>query len=91
MASIVIGSTIKGLITGVIVGYVAQRTNSMGKGILAGLVVGLVLSYVAAISASMPEGPQYMAIMLPGAIIGVLVGIISQKYGKPTSTTDRIK
>jgi hypothetical protein len=81
MAQIIIGSTIKGLITGIIVGYVAQRARSMTIGVLTGLVVGLLLSYVAAITAKMPGDPHYFEIMLPGALVGVIVGVVSQRYG----------
>ena len=81
MAPIVIGSTIKGLITGVIVGYVARRTNSMTAGVVTGLLAGLVLSFLAAISSDMPGGPHYFEIMLPGALVGVIVGVVAQRYG----------
>ena len=81
MVPIVVGSTIKGLITGIVVGYVAQRTNSMTIGVITGLVTGLLLSYLAAISSNMPGGPHYAEIMLPGAILGLIVGVISQRYG----------
>jgi hypothetical protein len=81
MGPIVIGSTIKGLVTGVIVGYVAQRTNSMAIGVVTGIVVGLILSFLAATSSDMPGGPHYFEIMLPGAIVGLIVGVIAQKYG----------
>jgi hypothetical protein len=83
MAPIVIGSTIKGLITGVIVGYVARRTNSMTTGVVTGLVAGLVLSFLAATSSDIPGGPHYFEIMLPGALVGVIVGVVTQRYGSP--------
>ena len=81
MVPIIIGSTIKGLITGLIVGYVAQRTNSMTIGVVTGLVAGLVLSFLAATTSDMPGGPAYFEIMLPGALVGVMVGVIAQRYG----------
>ena len=82
MSQIVIGSTIKGLVTGIVVGYVAQRARSMTIGVLTGLVVGLVLSYIAAANANMPGDPHYFEIMLPGALVGVIVGVVSEKYGR---------
>src|SRR5688572_3075399 len=85
MGPIVIGSTIKGLITGVIVGYVAQRTNSMMTGVVTGLVAGLALSFLAATMSQAPGGPHYFEIMLPGAIVGVIVGVIAQRYGSTTT------
>src|SRR5688572_26139805 len=82
MLPIIIGSTIKGLITGVLVGYAAQRTNSMTIGVVTGLVVGLGLSFLAAATSGMPGGPHYFEIMLPGALVGVIVGVVAQRYGR---------
>jgi hypothetical protein len=86
MAPIIIGSTIKGLITGIIVGYVAQRTNSMAIGVVTGLIAGLLLSFLAATTSGMPGEPHYFEIMLPGAILGVIVGVIAQRYGSTNHT-----
>jgi hypothetical protein len=82
MTQIVVGSTIKGLVTGIIVGYVAQRTQSMMLGVGAGLLVGLALSFAAAATSGMPGDPHYFEIMLPGALVGVIAGIVSVKYGQ---------
>ena len=86
MGPIVIASTIKGLVTGVIVGYVAQRTNSMATGIIAGLAVGLALSFLAATTSGMPGGPHYFEIMLPGALVGMIAGVVAQRYGSTTTS-----
>ena len=45
---IVIGSTFKGLITGVCIGYFARKVNSLGLGILFGLAVGMFLAFLVA-------------------------------------------
>ena len=42
---IVIGSTFKGIIAGLIIGLVAQRTQSLPIGIVVGLAVGASLAY----------------------------------------------
>ena len=82
MVSIIIGSTIKGLLTGLVAGFVARKLNSLPIGILVGLVVGLALSYLAASSPD-PQGRyHYFEIMLPGSILGVIVGFATQKFGK---------
>src|SRR5712691_10410984 len=78
---IVIGSTIKGLITGIALGLLARRLRSTTIGILAGLGLGLALSYLAALTPD-PQGKHhYLAIMLPGAILGVIVGFATQRFG----------
>src|SRR6516164_11853573 len=48
LLGIVIGSTVKGLIAGVLIGYFARKVNSLPLGIMFGLAVGLLLAYVVA-------------------------------------------
>ena len=81
---IVVGSTIKGLVTGAVMGVLARRVRSIPIGIVGGLVVGLALSYVAALTPD-PQGQHHYAeIMLPGAILGVIVGFATQRFGRST-------
>ncbi len=81
IVGIVIGSTIKGLIAGVLIGWFARKVNSLPLGILFGLSVGLLLAWLVAAMPS-PEGKHYyFEIMLPGAIVGLIVGYATQKYG----------
>jgi hypothetical protein len=44
LLGIVIGSTFKGLITGVLIGYFAKKVNSLPLGVIFGLAVGLILA-----------------------------------------------
>ena len=84
IVEIIIGSTIKGLITGVLIGVFARRVQSLPLGIIFGLGVGLVLSFL--VAAMQPEGQKYyFEIMLPGGIVGVLVGYATQRYGRAGS------
>jgi hypothetical protein len=81
---IVVGSTIKGLVTGVAMGVLARRVRSVPVGILGGLALGLALSYLAALTPD-PQGQHHYAeIMLPGAILGVIVGFATQRFGRPS-------
>src|SRR5688572_21633324 len=50
MVPIVIGSTIKDIVTGVAMGVLAVWLRSTFAGVVGGLVLGLVLSYFAAMS-----------------------------------------
>jgi hypothetical protein len=77
---IVIGSTIKGLITGVCIGYFARKVNSLPLGILFGLSVGLLLSFLVAAMPSATGKHYYFEIMLPGGILGVIVGFATQRF-----------
>jgi len=75
IVGIVIGSTVKGLITGVLIGWFARRTQSLGIAIVFGLAVGLALAYLVCVMQKMAgQPPYYWQIMLPGGILGVIVG-----------------
>src|SRR5258708_17756233 len=84
LAGIIFGSTIKGLIAGVAAGIFARKVNSVPLGILFGLGVGFVLAYIVAY---MQHG-YYLEIILPGSIVGLIVGYATQRYGAaPTPAT----
>ncbi len=82
LLGIVIGSTVKGLIAGVLIGYFSKKVNSLPLGILFGLGIGLLLAFgVAAIPN--PGGKHYyFEIMLPGGIVGMIVGYATQRFGQ---------
>ena len=75
---IIIGSTFKGFLTGLVAGLVARKLNSLPIGILVGFAVGLLLSFLVAHM----QGKFYWEIMLPGSILGIIVGFATQKFGK---------
>jgi hypothetical protein len=79
LLQIIIGSTIKGLIAGALIGWFARKVNSLALGIVFGLAVGLILAFAVA---AMQPGPDhyYFQIMLPGGIVGLIVGYATQKY-----------
>jgi hypothetical protein len=77
IGGIVIGSCIKGVIAGVAIGFFAKRFHSLPLGILFGLAVGAFLAFLVA---QMQHG-YYFEIMLPGSIVGLIVGFATQKYG----------
>ena len=61
MLAIVVGSTIKGVLTGLAAGLVARWRKSFALGVVAGVVVGFALSTVAALG----QPDHYWAIVLP--------------------------
>jgi hypothetical protein len=81
MVMIVIGSTGKGLITGICAGFFSRKVNSLPLGIAFGLAVGLVLSFTVAAMPSETGKHYYFEIMLPGTILGAIVGFATQRYG----------
>src|SRR6202165_4704169 len=77
LAGIIIGSTIKGLIAGIAIGFFARKVHSLGLGILFGLAVGFVLAFIVA---RLQHG-YYFEIILPGSLVGIIVGYATQRYG----------
>lgn len=79
---IVVGSTIKGLIGGVIIGYYARKVRSLQKGLIFGFAIGLVLAFLVAAMPDESGNHYWIEIMIPGSIVGLIVGYATQKYGK---------
>ena len=84
LGGIVIGSTIKGIIAGMAIGFFAKKFHSLPIGILFGLVVGALLAYLTALM----QGGYYFEIILPGTMVGLIVGFATQKYGKTPATAN---
>ena len=82
IAGIIIGSTFKGLIAGVIIGAFARKVNSLPIGILFGLGVGLVLAFAVAAMPNPAGKHYYFEIMLPGGIVGLIIGYATQRFGR---------
>ena len=82
IVGIMIGSTFKGLITGLVAGLVARKVNSLPIGITVGLLVGLALSYSVAAMGDESGQHYYWEIMLPGSLLGAIVGFATQRYGR---------
>jgi branched-subunit amino acid transport protein len=75
IVGIVIGSTVKGLLAGVIIGFFATRVRSLVIGTIFGLAVGAFFAYLILL---MNPG-HALNIMLPGSLVGVIVGYTAQK------------
>ncbi|MDP2054048.1 MAG: hypothetical protein Q8L75_10455 [Acidobacteriota bacterium] len=84
IGAIVAGSTFKGVIAGAIIGLVAQKTQSMAITLAVGVTVGAFLAYLVTIG-----GPYLWEIVLPGSIVGLIVGFASVKYRGPASASAR--
>ena len=89
LLGIVIGSTVKGLITGILVGYFARKVKSLPLGIIFGLAVGLVLAYAVAAMPNPNGHHYYFEIMLPGGIVGTIIGYATQRFGEGPQTATR--
>ena len=78
IVGIVFGSCFKGLVAGLLIGFFARKVNSMPATIVFGTVVSLFFAFLIA----RMQGKYYFEIMLPGAIVGLLTGYATQRYGR---------
>jgi hypothetical protein len=76
MVGIVIGSTIKGLLTGIIIGVFARWVHSLVLGTLFGLAVGAFFAYLILLGTP----GHALNIMLPGSLVGLIVGYAAQSH-----------
>ena len=81
IVAIVISSTCKGVIVGLLIGWFSRRVNSMKWGVVFGLCVGLVLAFIAALMTNDNGKHYWWEIMVPGSIVGLFVGYATQRYG----------
>ena len=89
IVQIVIGSTFKGVIVGALVGWFATRTRSVPAGVIVGLAVGAFFAFLIAAMPN-PDGTHYYwQIMLPGSVLGMIVGYATQRYGRPSREPQR--
>ncbi len=80
MAGVITSSLLKGLVAGVVIGYVSQKLHSMALGLLAGMAIGALLSLFLILWAGVAA---FWDILLPGMLLGVIVGFTTQKFGRP--------
>lgn len=79
MGSVITFSLLKGLLAGLATGSVSQRLHSMPAGILAGIGIAAALSLLVILRAGMA---LFWDIMLPGMLLGGIVGFATQRFGR---------
>jgi hypothetical protein len=84
MGSVITFSLLKGLASGVSIGYFSKRVHSMPLGILAGVVIAAVLSMLLILEAGIA---LFWDIILPGMLLGVIVGFATQRFGRPPAVS----
>jgi len=90
IAGIVICSTFKGLIAGALIGWFAKKVNSLPLGIVFGLIVGAALALpIAIMNSNALHHNYYWQIMLPGSIVGLIVGYATQRH-EPAGSVARV-
>jgi hypothetical protein len=79
MGSVITFSLLKGLLSGIATGYISQRVHSMLVGILAGIGIAAALSLLVTLRAGMA---LFWDILLPGMLLGAIVGFATQRFGR---------
>jgi hypothetical protein len=79
LMGIVIGSTVKGLVAGALIGLFARRATRVSWTVIFGTAVGALLAFGIALL----QGSHYLEIILPGTLVGLLTGYATMRYGQP--------
>jgi hypothetical protein len=85
IAGILMGSTFKGLVVGVLSGWYARKVQSTARGIAVGAVLGLLFAWAIAAMGDEQGNHYYLEIMLPGFVTGAIIGFLTQRMGTPAS------
>jgi hypothetical protein len=85
MGSVITFSLLKGLVSGIAIGYFSQRVPSITAGIAAGIAIAALLSLLVVLHAGMA---LFWDILLPGMLLGAIVGFATQKFGRSKVTVE---
>jgi len=85
IGGILVGSSIKGMLVGLLSGWFAHRVQSMKWGIVLGAALGLLFAFLVAAM----QHEHYLEIMLPGFITGAIIGFVTQRTGTPVAAKAR--
>jgi hypothetical protein len=82
IAGIVAGSCAKGLAAGMLIGWFAKKVNNLTAGVVFGLAMGALFALPFALMPDPTTGQQYFwEILIPGSLVGLIVGFLTQRYG----------
>jgi len=85
MGSVITFSVLKGLIAGIAIGYLSEKVRSIAIGVIAGIAIAAMFSVVVVLRAGMA---LLWDILLPGMLLGAIVGFATQKFGRPPNSTE---
>lgn len=82
IGTIVMLSSLKSVIAGLLIGIFAVFVSRLGAVTAFGFAIGLLLAYLVAMAPDPKTGEHYyLQIMVPGAIVGLIVGYATARYG----------
>ena len=83
IAGIVIGSMGKGLVAGILIGWFAKKVNNLAAGVVFGLAMGALFALPIAMMPAANGQKYFWEILIPGSLVGLIVGFLTQRYGMP--------
>jgi ABC-type molybdate transport system permease subunit len=83
LLEIIMGSMIKDAVVGAICGIFALKVHSAGRGAVFGSVVGCAFAFVVAYL----QHAHYAEIMLPGTVVGMILGYATGRSGAAGGAT----
>jgi hypothetical protein len=89
IGGILVGSSIKGMLVGILSGWFGRKVNSTMWGIVVGSVLGLLFAFGVAYMDARQGTPHYLEIMLPGFIVGAIIGFLTQRMGTRPAAVGR--
>jgi F0F1-type ATP synthase assembly protein I len=81
MAGIMVGSSVKGMVVGALSGWFARKVRSTTWGIVVGAALGLLFAFLVAANDTVNGKHPYLEIMLPGFVVGAIIGFLTQRMG----------
>jgi len=85
IASILVGSSVKGMAVGLLSGWFARKVQSVKWGIVVGAAIGLLFAFLVAATDTLNGRHPYLEIMMPGFVVGAILGFLTQRVGTPRS------
>ena len=83
LGTIVMLSSLKSVFAGILIGIFAYFVRGRAAAAVFGLLVGLILAWLVALAPDPETGQHYYAqIMIPGALVGLIVGYATARYGE---------
>ena len=87
IGGIVGGSVFKGVVAGALIGWASRRVKTLGAGVVVGGIIGLIFAgLVSLLQKASGQPAYYWQIMLPGTLVGMIVGYATFRYREKTAT-----
>ncbi|HLK68818.1 MAG TPA: hypothetical protein VKU19_35550 [Bryobacteraceae bacterium] len=81
IGGILVGSSIKGMLVGLLSGWFARKVHSTQWGIIVGAGLGLLFAFLVASMGDATGPHHYLEIMTPGFVVGAIIGFSTQRFG----------